>query len=724
MTSSSWSLAASPDPMPIRLVTVALHAQTDVVGARQRARQIAELLGFDPREQTRIATSVSEIARNAFRYAGGGKVEYEIEGETAPQLLLVRVSDEGPGIERLDEVLDGTYESRTGMGIGLIGSRRLMDRWEIHSRPGHGTTVVLGKLLPEGRPVVTPQAAGRLVSRLAELPHATSLAEIQSQNAELLATLADLQEKQDKLIEMARELEDTNRGVVALYAELDEKAEHLRRADDMKSRFLSNMSHEFRTPLNSVRALCKLLLAKVDGPLSGEQETQVRYIAKAAEDLTELVNDLLDLAKIEAGKIEVRAARFQVDELFSALRGMLRPLLVTETVDLHFDIPDEFPAMRTDESKVSQILRNFISNALKFTERGEVRVDAKLEGDTVVFGVHDTGIGIAPEDQEMIFEEFTQVPSALQRKVKGTGLGLPLCRKLATLLGGEVWVKSEPGQGSSFYARIPVEYQGASEAAGELPARRESRVPAHGPWVLAVEDDEATRALYEKYLRGTPYGFVGVPSVAEARDLLAEGQPAAVILDILLPGEEERSWRWLAELKAAENAPVVIVASSTRDERKAYSLGADAYFEKPLGREQLLQLLDARIATRAEEMALIIDDDEAARYVIRRSVRQMRFAEASDGLAGLEAAGRLQPSVIVLDINMPGMQGDEVLTHLAADPRTARIPVIMVTSRAIDPQLRERLNSHARAILHKNELSVETLARTMAQLHRPAAAAS
>ncbi|HEY2627914.1 MAG TPA: histidine kinase dimerization/phospho-acceptor domain-containing protein, partial [Usitatibacter sp.] len=379
--------------MTIKLLTVALHVQADVVIARQRARQIANLLGFDGRQQTQIATSVSEIARNAFRYAGSGRIEFEIEGGTAPQLLVIRVSDDGPGIDHLDDVLDGTYRSSTGMGIGLIGSRRLMDRWEINSVPGRGTVVTLGKLVPDETAVVTNASAGKLVSKLDALPNATSITEIQSQNAELLRALSDLQEKQDRLLEMARELEDTNRGVVALYAELDEKAAHLRRADEMKSRFLSNMSHEFRTPLNSVRALCGMLLAKLDGPLASEQETQVKFIAKASEDLSELVNDLLDLAKIEAGKVEIRPVSFEVSSLFSALRGMLRPLLVTDTVDLVFDEPEGLPAMFTDESKVSQILRNFISNALKFTERGSVRVSATLcdGGMSVAFAVADTG---------------------------------------------------------------------------------------------------------------------------------------------------------------------------------------------------------------------------------------------------------------------------------------------------------------------------------------------
>jgi len=537
--------------MVIRLLTYALNVQSDVVGARQRARQLAQLLGFEMRDQTAIATSVSEIARNAFRYASGGKVEFEIEGETAPQLLVIRVTDEGPGIPNLDEVLEGSYESKTGMGIGIIGSRRLMDRWEIRSS-GSGTAVTMGKLLPDGARVIEPVDAGKLVSKLAAMPHPSSLSEVQSQNAELLQTLADLQDKQEKLQQLADELEDTNRGVVALYAELDEKAVHLRRADEMKTRFLSNMSHEFRTPLNSVRALCGMLLAKIDGPLAPEQETQVKFIAKATDDLSELVNDLLDLAKIEAGKIEIRPADFEVAELFSALRGMLRPLLVTDTVELEFDEPDGIPPMFTDESKVSQILRNFISNALKFTERGSVRVSATLApgGESVVFAVADTGIGIALEDREMIFEEFTQVPNALQRRVKGTGLGLPLCRKLAMLLGGDVSLESEPGKGSTFYARMPVRYATASTAAS-APARRvEAQVIPEGDWVLIVEDDEGTRMIYERFLRGSRFTPFSVAShdprlVAITGDLVrrngrAQGSYEYQMLYGIRPHEQER----------------------------------------------------------------------------------------------------------------------------------------------------------------------------------------
>ncbi|MGI4848558.1 MAG: sensor histidine kinase, partial [Janthinobacterium lividum] len=257
-----------------------------------------------------------------------------------------------------------------------------------------------------------------------------------------------------------RELEDTNRGVVALYAELDEKARHLRHADETKSRFLSNMSHEFRTPLSSIRALAKLLLARTDGELGEEQEKQVRFILDAAESLTEMVNDLLDLAKIEAGKVDIHCDWFSVREMFSALRGMLRPLLMSDQVKLSFDMPDKDIMLYTDEGKLSQILRNFISNALKFTEAGSVRVQATLMSSDgmVQFSVTDTGLGIAEENQHLIFEEFSQVANRLQHRIKGTGLGLPLCRNLASLLGGTLTLQSTAGKGSTFSVMIPSRY--------------------------------------------------------------------------------------------------------------------------------------------------------------------------------------------------------------------------------------------------------------------------
>jgi signal transduction histidine kinase len=269
-----------------------------------------------------------------------------------------------------------------------------------------------------------------------------------------------LRERQLELERLNGELADANRRARSLYGELSETARKLKRADEMKTRFLSNMSHEFRSPLNSIFALTSLLLSRADGELGGEQEKQVIFIRKAADSLLDLVNDLLDIAKIEAGKIEVRVGEFTVADLFMTLRGMLPPALVTSNVELVFEPADEIPVLLTDEGKVTQIVRNFIHNALKFTERGEVRIKARhdRESDAIILSVSDTGIGIAPEDHERIFDEFTQVEHPVQSRVKGTGLGLPLCRKLVALLGGIIELTSAPGIGSTFSLRLPRRY--------------------------------------------------------------------------------------------------------------------------------------------------------------------------------------------------------------------------------------------------------------------------
>jgi signal transduction histidine kinase len=295
-----------------------------------------------------------------------------------------------------------------------------------------------------------------LARRLAATRPADPVTELEVQNQELVRVLATLAERQAETDRLNAELNETNRGVLALYAELDDRAAELARVSQLKSAFLSGITHELRTPLNSILNMTRILLARMDGALTAEQELQVTLIQRAATTLTDLVTDLLDLARIEAGKTEVRLASFTVADLFGTLRGMFRPLLTSDDVALVFDGPNHEITLTTDEGKLSQILRNLISNAIKFTQRGEIRVSADAApDDLIVFSVSDTGLGIAPEDQTRIFEEFTQVDNPLQKHVRGTGLGLPLSRKLAGLLGGSLEVDSTPGVGSRFELRLP-----------------------------------------------------------------------------------------------------------------------------------------------------------------------------------------------------------------------------------------------------------------------------
>jgi len=578
------AMAVSSKSWPI--VTVPIENEGDVVTVRQRAHRVAELLGFDRQDQTRIATAVSELARNAFGYAGGGRAEFILDSTTSPQRFAIRICDRGPGISDLQIILDGQYRSPNGMGVGLIGARRLMDTFHIDSKPGKGTTVEVGHKLP-GRLDPWPRAKlTEIASNLKKELSSDPLAVLREQNRELMQGLEELRRREDESQQLNQELGDTNRGVVALYAELDGRAEQLRQASELKTRFLSNMSHEFRTPLNSVLALSRLLLDRIDGDLTSEQERQVGYIRRSAESLLELVNDMLDLAKVEAGKAEVKPVRFAVTSLFGALRGALKPLLTSASVELVFEPLQDLPPLYTDEAKVAQILRNLVSNALKFTEQGEVRVTARLSEDEtrVVFAVRDTGIGIAPEYHDRIFEEFSQVDTRLQKKVKGTGLGLSLSRSLARLLGGDLTVESVPGQGSIFSLQIPTS--------------------------------------------------LGEPD----REMLT-GQSGGT------------------------------------------------------------------------KSVLLIDDDETFRYVLRQIVgneSQYEFMEADGGEQGLKMARESRPDVIILDLQMPAVDGFTVLQQLSDDQRTSAIPVVVSTSMTIDPALRSRLPEHVR-LISKNAISRESV---------------
>ena len=572
-----------------RLMTVRIAREEDVVIARQRARQVADALGIDGQGQTRLATAVSEMSRNAFRYAGGGTAEFSLDLDAGA--LVIAITDTGPGIPHLDAVLDGTYRSTTGMGVGIVGTQKLVDGFRISSTPGHGTTVQLRKSIPRRAIPLGSGDVARLVETVARQTPQSQAAEIEYQNHELLAALAELSQRHDELGRIKAELEDTNRGVVALYAELDEKAETLQRADAMKSRFLSNMSHEFQTPLNSILALTRLLLERTDGDLQPEQEKQVQFIRDAAQNLSELVHDLLDIAKVEAGKLSVRPASFTVNDVFGGLRGVLKPLQQNPEVALLFDAA-ELPPLFTDEGKVAQILRNYLSNALKFTERGEVRASASLDTDgMILFEVRDTGIGISPEDRERLFQEFGQVPNRLQARVRGTGLGLSLSKRLAELLGGTVGVTSELNVGSTFWLRIPP------------------TLPGHQP------------------------------------------QPSP----------------------------------------------------RPAGSEAPAPL------------ALIVDDEQTARYVLRRALTSLgcRVIEATGGENALVRAAADRPDMIFLDLKMPDMVGTEVLARLKREHATAGIPVIIATSQLLDEAERRRLSNHAVAILSKKDIGSDDGAETI-----------
>lgn len=568
-----------------------IKTEIDVVTVRRRAREIALFLGLDVQGQTRIATAVSEIARNAFEYARGGLVEYRIE-DTPVMKFVVIIKDQGPGIEKIKDILRGTYVSPQGMGLGLMGAKKLMDEMTIDTNDGQGTTVTMVKYLPLRKSVLSPKEIQDLLDQVMGTNSGDPIQELQRQNQEILIAMSDLNNKKEELQRINQELEETNRGVVALYAELDEKAEILRYANESKTSFLSDMTHEFRSPLNSILGISQILLQESRRDSASEREKQIGFIVKAANGLSDLVNDLLDIAKIEAGKITLKPAPFQIIDLVSTLRGLMRPIGGSEKVKLNLE-PGENVFLNTDEAKLTQILRNLISNSLKYTEEGEIALHYRVEGPEIVFEVIDTGIGISEENLSHIFEEFYQEENPIQGKSKGTGLGLPLSRKLAGLLGGNLSAKSEKGKGSTFTLRIPMTFTG-------------SAVQTYVP------------------------------------------------------------------------------AAST-------------------GKTQIKRL--------GKRKVLIVDDDESIRYRIRAMLNELDvdFREAINGKAGVEMAKVYLPDLVILDLVMPEKDGLGFIRDTMEMASTRHIPVLLNTSKFLDPEERLYLEQVTTGIISKDETDMKKL---------------
>lgn len=696
--------------MPITIFHVALRTERDVVQARQRAREVAAELGLDNQDQIRIATATSEIARNAFRYARSGEVTFAVELED-PQRLEVTVTDSGPGIPNLDEIFAGRYKSETGMGMGIIGTRRLMDDFEIEAT-AKGTTVRMVKHIPRHQAAMTARMARELNRKMQERTPESPYEEIEQQNQELLKTLQELKVRQEELELLNRELEDTNRGVVALYAELDERADYLRRASELKTKFLSNVSHEFRTPLNSIISLARLLMDQLHGDLTLEQMKQVRFIESSARDLHEMVNDLLDLAKVEAGKIRIRPKRFEVHELFSALKGMLKPLLAdNNSVELSFEEEPDLPSLHTDEGKVSQILRNLISNALKFTPMGQVVLSARRDAEEgrILFSVADTGIGIPKQHHETVFREFSQIENPLQERHRGTGLGLPLCRNLSMLLGGSMWLESEPNRGSTFYVRIPTVYVGeavSAEDAAKLPAPEFHRTP-----VLILEDNPDTAQVVESYLRNTEFQPILAATVAQAEVWTARHTPAAILSDVYIG--DDRAWGFLGRLRERLPDLPIVVTSIYEESQAAMERGASLFLSKPIDRTALLRELRRLTAQTGTRRLLVADDNDVSRYILREILNQpwLEIEEANNGAAALILVRKSPPDALILDLLMPDVSGFEVLRQLRAEARTESLPILIYTSKVLSDSERAQLEGWQARVVRKENVSTRLSAR-------------
>ena len=558
--------------MERRLVVIDLAYEQDAVAASQQARQVSQSLGFETADQVRISAVVSDVARLARQTAKNSSIEIFVDDAAAESLsfrFTIPLADPSGAalskLERADEIMS---------------ARRMMDDFQL-KRTADGAVLAFTKRHSRKGPVRGPLKVDDLKAEMEKFTPRNIYQEYQAQNQELLRALGELRANQATLAQLNRELEETNRGVVALYAELEQKAESLRQAGEQKTRLYSGMSHEFRTPINSILSLSQMLLEGLDGPLGAEQTRQVALIRKSAQNLLGWVNDLLDLAKVDAGRMVVRPTKFLAQELMTGLRGIMRPLLVNPQVTLVFE---EAPPLQlhTDEGKLGQILRNFISNALKFTDAGEVRVGVQLDErrpELVRFFVSDTGVGLAPEDHERIFEEFVQVENPLQGRSKGTGLGLALSKRFAELLGGEIAVASEPGRGSTFTVSVPLVWSDLDFARlaepddADAAASVEAAPPADTTDVLIVDDSETARYLLRKNLEEYDLKIDEATTGRQGLEMVEALRPRVVFLDLNMPDMHGAAvLQALRSSEQTQNVPVVIYSSQVLQEAERADL--------------------------------------------------------------------------------------------------------------------------------------------------------
>jgi len=717
---------------PIRRLAEAAN----LIAAGQRSVNVA----IDSKDEVgRLATSFNEmavsLARNEIaleRKVGETQTLYEIGQEIGAQVAL------GPTlqliVERARNLLraEGSRLALRQPGSDTFAiqahSGSVTDSFAVmRFRPGEGFT---GRVILTGAPMIVKdyrqeypdspflaaveeagvrsliavplKARGALIGVLAvdsHTPHA-----FREEDQQLLSALADQAsiaiENAQLYEQVKRHAEELEAKVEARTRELQEANRRLEDASRHKSEFLANMSHELRTPLNAIIGFTRLVMRRAQDVLPARQYENLEKILISAEHLLGLINGILDLSKIEAGRMEVRLGSVELDVLVDECLRTVEPMIRSERLQVRKELAADLPPLWTDPDKLKQILINLLSNAIKFTEAGTVAVSARPASGKMAIAVADTGIGVPQDALELIFEEFRQVDSSSTRKHGGTGLGLSISRHFARLLGGDISVRSTLGAGSTFTLILPLRYEVASistrAAAAAMPDERAA--PPDGKVVLVIDDDPDVIYLLRENLGDAGYRVVGALSGQDGLQKARELKPFAITLDITMPNKD--GWEVLHELKAhpvTKDIPIIVV-SIVDNKELGYRLGAFDYLLKPIDRDAVLTAL-GRIAPPHGRL-LVVDDDPVVVDMIGQLLEGEPYEveAAADGQQALEAISRRRPDVILLDLLMPRMDGFAVIEHLRQDPEYALIPVIVLTAKT--------LTSAEHAVLEQSVLKV------------------
>jgi len=522
-------------------------------------------------------------------------------------------------------------------------------------------------------------------------------------NQELQAQAEELQSQTEELQQQSEELQEQN-------VELEQQRLAVEEASRLKSQFLSNMSHELRTPLNSVMALSRVLMMQAKDKLSPEEVNYLEIIERNGKNLLTLINDILDLSKIEAGRMDVTPKPFSLHMTLENIIESITPIAAEKQIEIHQDIPGDLPLLESDEIRLSQILQNLIGNAVKFTSAGSVTVSVQSDKEKIGVRITDTGIGIAENDPPYIFDEFRQIDGSASRRHEGTGLGLAIARKAARMLGGEIAVTSAPERGTIFTLTLPIVWQGTALVYEPIVGRKPADVKPARKTILVVDDEPEMAAMISRYLRQEGYNTVTATSGSEALKLATRELPFAVTLDIIMPDMD--GWEVLQGLKKnpeTKDIPVIIVSISEELET-GFALGAFGYVTKPVSKKQLVSEIQ-KIGKPGTRSIMIVDDNDFDRQEVRRIIEEegLKPIVAEDGAACLELLKKQVPDVLVLDLMMPEPDGFAVLERIRGNPDTRDLPVIVVTAKDLTEEDRNKLSGNVFSVLEKTDAKSTTL---------------
>ncbi len=511
-----------------------------------------------------------------------------------------------------------------------------------------------------------------------------------------------------------------------LYQDAVETTEQLKEMDRLKSQFLANMSHELRTPLNSVIGFSRVILKGIDGPLTDMQHTDLQAVYNSGQHLLGLINDILEISKIQAGKMELSFEDTDLREIIKGVMSTAIALVKDKPIELQQSVPPDLPTIRADSRRIRQVLINLVGNAAKFTEEGLIRIEAKAGPTEVIISVTDSGIGIPPDQLEIVFEAFTQVDGSSTRRAGGTGLGLSIANHFVEMHDGRIWVESTLNAGSTFYVALPIEgppeFPGEEKAGEPKTEQPEPKQESDQRLVLCVDDDEGVITLFRRYLSKQGYKIVGLTDSTAVVEKVRQLKPFAITLDVMMPNKD--GWLVIQELKAnpdTRDIPVVMCSIASEKEY-GLSLGASDYLLKPILEEDLVDALERLDQEEGPHLVLVVDDQPGDRNLLRRMIEAYEGYEVVEAAGGQEAITlirQVRPNIIILDLMMPDIDGFAVLESVKADKTTRSIPIIVVTAKVLTQEERDILNERVEALLQKGLFDQqELLADVAAVLER------